>query len=125
VPFYETDAMGVVHHANYVRYLELARIVWLDEHDVPYARVVEQGVHYATTRVELSYHRATRFDDVVEIITWLDWVRGASLRMAYVLRCREEVVATGATEHAAVDLGGRLRRLPRERLEKLRTLAAS
>jgi acyl-CoA thioester hydrolase len=32
VPFYETDAMGVVHHANYVKYLELARIAWLDEH---------------------------------------------------------------------------------------------
>ena len=34
VPFYETDAMAIVHHANYVRYFELARVVWLDEHDV-------------------------------------------------------------------------------------------
>ena len=32
VPFYETDAMGLVHHSNYVRFLELARIRWMDEH---------------------------------------------------------------------------------------------
>jgi acyl-CoA thioester hydrolase len=124
VPFYETDGMGVVHHANYVRYFELARIVWLDEHDIPYREVVAQGLHYATTRVEVSYHRATRFDDEIEITTWLDWVRGASLRMAYVIRCRGANLATGATEHAAVDLEGRLRRLPRERVERLRSLAA-
>ena len=124
VPFFETDAMGVVHHANYVRYFELARVVWLDEHDVPYREVVAQGLHYATTRVEVSYHRSTKFDDEVEISTWLDWVRGASLRMGYVLRCSGAIVATGATEHAAVDLEGRLRRLPRERVVRLRTLVA-
>ncbi len=124
VPFYETDAMAVVHHSNYVRYFELARIVWLDEHDVPYREVVEQGLHYATTRVEVSFHRATRFDDRLEITTWLAWVRGASLGMAYVIRCGDELIATGSTEHAAVDLEGRLRRLPRERALRLRTLVA-
>jgi len=124
VPFYETDAMGVVHHANYVRYFELARVVWLDEHDVPYRKIVEQGLHYATTHVEVNYHRPTRFDDEIEITTWLDWARGASLGMAYVLQCGGLVVVTGATEHAAVDLEGRLRRLPRERAERLRSLLA-
>ena len=43
VPFYETDAMGIVHHSNYVRYFELARVVWLDEHDVPYRQIVAEG----------------------------------------------------------------------------------
>ncbi|HEY8156291.1 MAG TPA: thioesterase family protein [Myxococcota bacterium] len=123
VPFYETDAMAVVHHANYLRYFELARIVWLDEHDVSYRKVVEQGMHYATTKVEIAYHRAARFDDEIEIFTWIEWARGASLRMAYVLRCRGATLATGATEHAAVDLEGRVRRLPRERAERLRRLA--
>ena len=45
VPFYDTDAMAVVHHANYVRYLELARVRFLAEHDEPYTRYVEQGYH--------------------------------------------------------------------------------
>lgn len=123
VPFYETDGMGIVHHGNYVRYLELARVVWLDEHDVPYRKVIEQGLHYATTKLEIAYHRAARFDDVIEISTWIEWARGASLRMAYVLRCDGVTLATAATEHAAVDLTGRVRRLPRDRVERLRGLA--
>lgn len=124
VPFFDTDAMGVVHHANYIRYLELARIVWLDEHDVPYRDVAEQGIHYATTRVELDYRRPARFDDRLEIAVWLDWVRGASLRMAYELSTLDESVAGGFTEHAAVDTDGRVRRLPKERVANLRSLAA-
>jgi len=123
VPFYETDGMRIVHHANYVHYLELARIAWLDEHDIPYREYTGQGIHYATTRVELDYRRAARFDDVVEVATWLVWVRGASLRMAYELRCAGELVASGATEHAAVGEEGRPCRLPRERLGNLRPLA--
>jgi acyl-CoA thioester hydrolase len=123
VPFYETDAMGIVHHANYIRYLELARVQWLDEYDVPYKEIAAQGIHYATTRVELDYKQSTRFDDVVEISVWLDWVRGASLCMAYELRCDGQRVATGFTVHAAVNLEGRVRRLPKERVEKLRPLA--
>ena len=45
--------------------------------------------------------------------------------MAYVLRCRDVTLATAATEHAAVDLTGRVRRLPRDRVERLRGLAHS
>lgn len=119
VPFYETDAMGIVHHANYVRYLELARITWMDEHDRPYREYVAEGLHFATTRVELDYRRSAAFDDVLEIATWMEWVRGASLRMAYDIRRGDEIVAIGATEHAMVGLDGRPRRIPRERRELL------
>jgi acyl-CoA thioester hydrolase len=114
VPFYETDAMGVVHHSNYVRYLELARILWLDEHHRPYREYVAAGLHFATTRVEVDYLRPAAYDDELEVATWLEWVRGASLRMAYAIRCRGELVAAAATEHAMVDDSGRLRRIPRE-----------
>jgi acyl-CoA thioester hydrolase len=124
VPFYETDAMGVVHHSNYVRYLELARIVWLDEHHRPYRAYVADGFHFATTRVELDYLRSAAYDDVLRVATWLEWVRGASLRMAYLIDCGDELISTGATEHAVVDLEGRVRRLPRERRAELALLAA-
>lgn len=119
VPFYETDAMGIVHHANYVRYLELARVAWMDAHDRPYREYVAEGLHFATTRVEIDYRRSAAFDDVLEISTWLEWVRGASLRMAYSVRRGDDVVAIGATEHAMVGLDGRPRRIPRERRERL------
>ena len=123
MPFYETDAMGVVHHSNFVRYLELARVAWLAEHDQPYTAYVEQGMHFATTHVEVDYRQPVRFDEVVLIDTWADWARGASLRMLYTLRVGDTLVATAATEHASVDTNGRVRRIPLERRKALRALS--
>lgn len=122
VPFFDTDAMGIVHHANYVRYLELSRVAYLEQHDQPYQRYVEQGLHVAVIRVETRYHRSLRFDDRVAITCWLDWVKGVSLGFRYVLRCGGELVLTAATDHAVVDLDGRPHRIPQERRDAFRRL---
>lgn len=122
--FYETDAMGVVHHSNFVRFLELSRTVWLENHDEPYTHYVDLGIHLATTRVEVDYLRPLRFADEVAVCTWIEWVRHASLRLAYTLHAHGELAATAATEHAAVDGEGRVRRIPRERRQSLLTRVA-
>ncbi len=115
VAFHETDAMGIVHHANYLRYFEEARVLWLEEHDQPYTAYIDRDLHFAVTRVEVDYHKSARFDDRIEVTTWLEQVRGASLRMAYRITRGDELLITGATEHAAVDTEGRLRRIPKDR----------
>lgn len=124
VPFFDTDAMGIVHHANYVRYLELARVRLLEEHQRPYTEWLERGLHFAVTRVELDYRRAARFDDRLEVSAWLRWVRGASLSIGYFLATSGETVATGSTEHAMVDDDGRLRRIPGELRQEMAALVA-
>lgn len=123
VPFYETDAMGIVHHANYVRYLELARIAWMDEHDRPYREYVEAGLHFSTTRVDLRYLRSAGFDDLLDVSTWIEWVGGASLGMGYEIDRDGARIAEGITEHAMVDTSGRPRRIPAERRAALSALA--
>lgn len=123
VPFFDTDAMGIVHHSNYVRYLELARVRLLEEHQRPYSDWLERGLHFAVTRVEVDYHRAARFDDRVEVSAWVRWVRGASLAIGYVLVCQGERLVTGTTEHACVDDDGRPRRIPKELRAELVALA--
>ena len=121
VAFHETDAMGIVHHSNYLRYFEDARVVWLEEHDRPYTHYMDLGLHFAVTRAELHYRRSARFDDRLEVKTWVEIIRGASLRMGYELTCNGEVLVTGATEHAAIDDEGRVRRIPKERRENMKT----
>ena len=123
VPFFDTDAMGIVHHANYVRYLEIARIRWLEEHDQRYTFYTAQGIHFATTRVEVNYQKSTRFDDTIQICTWLEWVSGASLKLGYEIRHEGECATTATTTHAVVNDEGRVRRLPKVQLEALRSLA--
>jgi len=126
VAFYETDAMGIVHHSNYVRFFERARVVWMDEHDRPYREYAAEGLHFATTALELHYRRSARFDDMLAITTWMEWVKRASLRMAYEIHRGDELVAHGASTHAMVDLDGRPRGIPPARRTVLRaTLAAN
>lgn len=115
--------MGVMHHANYLRLFENARVVWLDEHDVSYTRYVELDLHFAVTHVEANYHLSAFFDDRLRVTTWVDWARGASLRMAYRIERGEELVASGATEHAAVNTEGRVRRIPKENRARLQAAA--
>lgn len=125
VPFYETDAMRVVHHSNFVRWLELARIRWLDEHHRPYREFVAAGRHFAVIRVEVDYRLPVAFDEEVTVTVWPEWVGGATLRMAYRLETARGVVAHAATDHALVDDEGRPRRIPREERDALRRLCAS
>ncbi|MBW2230910.1 MAG: acyl-CoA thioesterase [Deltaproteobacteria bacterium] len=123
VAFYETDAMGVVHHANYLRFFELGRVRWLDEHDRPYVEYVDAGLHFAVTHAELDYRRGARFDDRLRVLTWLSWVAGASLGMAYRIERGDEIIVVGRTEHAALNDQGRVRRIPREDRRRLAALA--
>lgn len=125
VPFYETDAMGVVHHSNFVRWLELARVRWLEEHHRPYPEYLAAGRHFAVIRVEVDYRIPVRFDEEVAVTVWPEWVRGATLRMAYRLATPGGLVALAATDHAMVDDAGRPRRIPREERDTLRRLCGA
>ena len=111
--------MGIVHHSNYVRFFEHARVRWLEEHDQPYTAYVDQGLNFATTHVSVDYLASARFGDELSVTTWLEWVRGASLRMAYRIDSGDRLSATGATEHAAVNADGRVRRIPKENRARL------
>ncbi len=119
VAFYETDAMGIVHHSNYLRFFENARVVWLETHDKSYPEWIAMGLHFAVTHVELDYRQSARFDDILEVTTWLEWVRGASLAMAYTIVCRSQLLVTGRTEHASINDEGKVRRIPKEDRQRL------
>ncbi|MDB4977486.1 MAG: hypothetical protein JWN48_5827 [Myxococcaceae bacterium] len=121
VNFYETDAMGIVHHSNYVRFLEHARVAYLEQHDRPYLQYVADGFHMPVTRVAVHYKRPTRFADIIEITGWLAWARQASFGFGYRLTVAGQLVASGETDHAITDLEGRPRRIPpdvRVRMER-------
>ena len=119
VPFYDTDAMAIVHHANYVRYLELARVRFLQEHDEPYSMYVKRGYHVEVTRVDVSLKRATRFDELLRVTCWLERVRNATLAFGYQIHNDGQLTLTGSTEHGVVNLEGRPPRMPVERRDRL------
>ncbi|HEX5655680.1 MAG TPA: thioesterase family protein [Polyangiales bacterium] len=119
VAFYETDAMGIVHHSNYVRYLELARVQYMAEHDRPYLEYVARGFHMPVTRVSVSYKKACRFADAIDITCWLTWARHASFGFAYRLAVGGQLACTGESDHAIIDRESRPVRLPPDMRERM------
>src|SRR5579884_4038077 len=83
VRFGETDLMGVVHHANYLAYLEVARVEWLRRRGITYASWAEHGVHLPVVEVSLKYKAPARFDDEIDVEVTLGEVGAASVRFDY------------------------------------------
>ncbi len=117
----DTDQMGVVYYANYLRFFEAGRNEFIRAKGLRYrdfeARhrlmlpVVEAGVRYQVP---------ARYDDLVSVETSLSETRRASARFDYrLVRDDGELLATGHTIHACVDLDGRIQRMPQELLDRL------
>jgi acyl-CoA thioester hydrolase len=112
VRFAETDAMGVVHHAAYLPYLEEARVAYLRAVGRPYSVVRADGLDLAVLEVFTSYRRPLRFDEVVRVHLAVAAVTTASFQIAYLLAVDTEVRATAVTVHGCLAPSGRPTRVP-------------
>ena len=123
VRFAETDAMGIVHHSNYLVWFEAARVAWLDAAGVPYKEVADNGNHFAVTGVQVEYRAPARFGDVVRVTAVVERMRSRQVIFAYTVRNAADatLLATGRTEHISVDLAGHMASLPSDIYERLRT----
>jgi acyl-CoA thioester hydrolase len=110
--FSETDAMGVVHHAAYLLYLEVARVEFLRCIGHPYDEVRADGSDLAVLESFVQYRRALRFDELVDISLMVGKVTGTTFQIGYRLAVDADTCATAVTVHGAVDANGRAGRLP-------------
>ncbi|HEX3795173.1 MAG TPA: thioesterase family protein [Acidimicrobiales bacterium] len=110
--FAETDAMGIIHHAAYLPYLEEARVAYLQELGHPYTDVRAQGRDMAVLEVAVQYRRALRFDELVNVHLMAGAVTRTTFQIAYLLTVGGEVRATAVTVHGCVDGDGKAARLP-------------
>ncbi|MDA8071305.1 MAG: thioesterase family protein [Actinomycetota bacterium] len=110
--FAETDAMGVIHHAAYLGYLEAARVELLRAVGHPYDGVRASGIDFAVVDVQVHYMRPVVFDDQVAVELWVRAASRAAFEIAYVVRVGDRRCATAVTRHAAVGPDGHPRRLP-------------
>jgi len=67
VPFADTDAMAIVHHANYLRYFEVARVGWLREKGHDYRDWQKRGQHLPLVESYCKYRKPARFEDILQI----------------------------------------------------------
>jgi acyl-CoA thioester hydrolase len=110
--FAETDAMGVVHHAAYLPYLEEARVAYLRALGHPYTVMRAEGIDAAVLEVFVAYRRPLRFDDVVTVHLRLGATTAATFQLAYLLTVDGEARATAVTVHGCLTAEGRPTRVP-------------
>ena len=103
VRYAETDQMGVVHHANYVVWFELARTRLCALSGFHYAAIEAMGYFLMVTGVEARYRKPARYGDTVQVACWGERLASRGLRFAYEVRRGEELLATGATDHIWVE----------------------
>jgi acyl-CoA thioester hydrolase len=110
----DTDKMGVVYYANYLRWFERGRSEFLRQHGIPYGEIESRGIHFPVIEANCQYAKPARYEDLVLIETTLESVSRASLRFSYrILREGENtVLATGFTRHACIDAAGKVRKIP-------------
>lgn len=118
----DTDQMGVVYYANYLRWFEKGRSELLRQSGIPYVSIERLGMHFPVTEVSCRYFRSARYDDLIKIETRLASLRRASLTFTYrILReDQDTLLASGSSTHACVDDQGRIRRI---RSDLMKTLA--
>lgn len=114
--YYETDKMGVIHHANYIHWMEEARVAWLEELGWPFEKLEALGVVSPVTAVECRYVSPCRFAQEVEVALHVTHFDGVKLRIGYqITRCPTgETLCTGCTEHCFLSPEGRFLRLRRD-----------
>jgi acyl-CoA thioester hydrolase len=124
VRYVETDQMGVVHHANYIAWFELARTHLCALSGFHYAEIERKGVLLLVTGVEVRYHRPAHYGENVEVECWADRLASRGVRFGYLVRRGNERLATGKTEHVWVDrTSGKPCRLPADLEEPFARLA--
>lgn len=112
VRYQETDAMGVVHHANFLTYFEMGRTELLRANGYDYRHVEEGGVFMVIVEASCRYRRPARYDDLLRLRTVVTQVGAAKIEHEYQLFRGDELLADGHTTLACVDRAGQLQRVP-------------
>lgn len=109
VQYYETDKMGIVHHSNYIRWMEEARLDYLSSIGWGYDLFENQGIISPVVSIKGEYKTPSTFGETISIITKFEKFNGIRMEFSYVMtNSKNQVVFTGFSEHCFVDKAGKL-----------------
>lgn len=106
--YYETDQMGIVHHSNYIRWMEEARIAMLEEMGISYKKMEADGITIPVIGVTCEYKGMVRFYDVVCIDVTLKQYNGIRMTLSYRITDKEtgELRTLGESSHCFLNRAG-------------------
>ena len=115
VQYYETDRMGIAHHANYLHWMEEARIVFMDRLGFPYAAMEEKGIISPVRALSCDYRHPCTFGDEISVHVSVDSFNGVIMTIVYTMTDQKgETVCEARSEHVFLNRDGRFVRLKRD-----------
>lgn len=105
--YHETDKMGIIHHSNYVKWMEEARIEFMDHVGMSMVRLESYGLSIPVSKISVDYKKPVLFDDVVEIRLRVEKYSGVKIILSYefVNTASGETVTTARSEHGFLKEG--------------------
>ncbi|MGN0597205.1 MAG: acyl-CoA thioesterase [Ruminiclostridium sp.] len=99
--YYETDQMGIVHHSNYIRWMEETRIDFLEKAGYPYDQMEKDGFLIPVLSVSCKYKVSVKFNETVIIKAKIEEFNGFKMKISYEIINKEsgELRATGESTH--------------------------
>ena len=108
VHYYETDQMGMVHHSNYIRWFEEARVDYLDAIGLPYKQMEDEGIGSPVLEMHCQYKSRVTFGEMVTIHVKLKSYTGLRYTVGYEVYGEDEKLrCTGESGHCFMTLEGR------------------
>ena len=107
--YYETDQMGIIHHSNYVKWMEEARMDLMDQMGLSYKQMEEMEIISPVLSIAVEYHSMVHFDDTVVIQTKLVKYNGIKMEVEYVMTDKEtgELRTTARSSHCFLNRSGK------------------
>lgn len=122
IQYYETDMMGIAHHANYLHWMEEARIDFMDQMGYPYARMEAEGIVSPVRSASIQYRKPCTFSDLLTIDVGVQAFNGVVLTLRYEMKRGEALICTAQSEHVFARRDGRILRMRRDMPEFCRAV---
>ena len=98
VRYHETDQMGIVHHSNYLKFFEFARIEWLEKLNMPYQEIERNKIILPVVNCELKYLKPLFFGDSFKVEVHCSKKPTSSIEFSYkIFNSRGEKTTEGST----------------------------
>ena len=118
VRYKETDQMGVVHHSNYIVYLEQARGNYIASLGYPYSRMEKDGILLTIVDVSCKYHSPAYYEDELSVSVHVTDLTPVRVKFTYEVRRGDTLIAEAVTVLACIDKIRRPMRIP-EKIESI------
>lgn len=117
--YYETDQMGIIHHANYLHWFEEARVDMMEQMGMGYAQMEEQGIISPVLSIHSEYKTMARFGETVRILVHLKEYNGIRMTLEYTVIDKEsgQVRCVGESRHCFLTRDGKPVSLKRNYIE--------